>query len=152
MPRRLQHLAATLTKLNVQIKHSLEEAEAKVGEVNALIAELAGSGLLVHAVLLGKFRELPFDPDAGTSTPERVIQAALLVPEGLGICQWDSREAYKPEQEPEHFRRDAREKFHPFADLDETDQVFILPQIEALLEELVAIAQAAPISSNASPP
>ena len=77
MPRRLQHLAATLAKLNVQIKHSLEEAEAKVSEVNALIAELAGTGLLVPAVLLGKFRELPFDPDAGTSAPERVIQEKI---------------------------------------------------------------------------
>ncbi len=152
MPRRLQDLAANLAKLSVQIKHDLEDAEAKVGQVNQLIAQLAQTGLLGNAVLLGKFRELPFDPDAGAPAPERVIQAALLAPEGLGICQWDSREAYRPDQEPEHFRRDARERFRPFADLDDTDQVFILPQIEALLEELVAIAQTLPASASAPPP
>jgi len=92
MPRRLQHLAATLTKLNVQIKHSLEEAEAKVSEVNALIAELAGTGLLMHAVLLGKISRAALRPDAGTSTPSASFKRPFC-PLKVWHMSMDSRDA-----------------------------------------------------------
>ena len=148
MPRRLQNLASALSKVNVQLKHNLQEAEAKVSQVSALVAELAQAGHLRRAVLLGKFREACFDPDSGAPEPGRIVQAALLVPEGIGLCAWDSHEAYKPDQEPEHFNRDARERFIPFGDLEEADQVFILPQIESLVEQLVAITGATPALTN----
>ncbi len=141
MPRRLRNLAGELTKLNLQIKHNLQQAEAKVSHINSLIAELAQQGGLSRAVLLGKYRELPYDPDAAPPARARVIQAVLLVPEGFGICEWESTDAYRPDQEPQHFNRDACEKFRPFAELDEADMLFVLPQMETLLEELVTIAE-----------
>ncbi len=144
MPRRLQSLASALAKVNGQIKHDLQDAEAKVSDANALIGELARSGMLRRAVLLGKFREASLDPDSGDSEPAHIIQAALLIPEGIGVCAWDSHEAYKPDQDPEHFDREVRKRFVPFGDLDETDQVFILPQLESLVEQLMAIAEATP--------
>jgi len=151
MPRRLRNLASDLTKLNQQIKRDLEHAEAKVKHLNDLIAELAQSGQLAPAVLLGTFLEVPYDPDAPPAHAARVIQAALLTPEGFGICEWDSPDAYRIEQEPEHFQREAREKFRPFAELGEADMLFVLPQVETLLAELLAIAEGAPTEAALSP-
>ena len=151
MHKRLRTMAAELTKVARQIKRDLERAETHVGEINQLIDDLATSGALRRAVLLGKHREIPADPDAPPADGGRLIQAALLVPEGLGVCVWDSEQESR-DQERAHFDRDAREKFMPFSELQEMEMLFVLPQIEALLEELLAIAEAASSSEQLSTP
>jgi hypothetical protein len=143
MTTRVQRIAGKLSELNLQIRHSMEQAEAKVNELNRLIAQLADSDLLGEEVFLGKAREVPQGLDIDESDSGRVIQAVLLVPEGFGVCQWSSEKDFAHDRGSATFPKKARRRFCAFHQLTSADKAFLLPYIEMLLDELMDIADVA---------
>lgn len=136
-------LANKISRLNVQIKQDLQRAEAKVGQINRLIADLATTGLLKQEIVLGRWRERPGSPGNGSDESSRIVQTVLLAPEGLGICEWDSETAYRQARARRKAEGAARQTFRSFDKLKPAEKTLLLPDIEPLLDELLDIADVA---------
>jgi hypothetical protein len=77
----------------LKMRHQLEVAEARMADANALIQEMNRAGMLAPVALLGPIiGSRRYGPTPGGNISGRVIQAALVVPGGLGVVFWDSDE------------------------------------------------------------
>jgi hypothetical protein len=65
-----------------------------------------------------------------------VIQAALLVPDGIGVVLWDSEQYAALRDLPEGREADEKVLFQPFAECEPAVKGLLLPEIESLLERL----------------
>jgi hypothetical protein len=75
------------------MRHQFEVAEARLADANDLIEEMNRVGMLPPMVLLGPIiASRQYGPTPGGNISGRVIQAALVVPGGLGVVFWDSDE------------------------------------------------------------
>jgi hypothetical protein len=137
---KIDDIAEQLGTLNLQIKHDMEQAEAKVERVNGLVRELGTTGLLSRRVILGPDYTHPWDPGCGPQDSAQVVQAALLVPEGFGVCLWSTDEFLEFEQSPGGLEQHARKKFEPFEKCCSADKKFLLPFVEEMLEDLTDVA------------
>lgn len=68
------------------------------------------------------------------------MQAALVIPEGFGVCLWDSEEFARCRLEQDGLASKARNKFQAFDQCRTVEKAFLLPFIEEMLEELMEIA------------
>lgn len=140
---RIDDVARELSSLNLQIKHAMEQAEAKVERVSHLVRELGTTGLVGREVLLGRYYDRPYDPDYGPNDTGQVVQAALLIPEGLGVCLWDTEEFSALQSSAEGLEPSARLRFRGFDDCSPAEKRFLLPFIEEMLEDLTDLARVA---------
>ena len=142
MKTNMDHLAQDLARLNLQIRHDMEQAEAKVAQVNRLVKKLGKTGLLNDLTTWDGFRAARFTPLEGSSEmPDcRITLAALLVPDGFGICAWESEKAYLGDVSKTGLKARAQRRFVPFAKCDLRDKAFLLPVIEEVLDELIDVA------------
>lgn len=140
---RFDEMAEQLASLNLQIKHDMECAEAKVERVNLLIRELGNTGLLKRPIFLGGTYSGTYDPAFGPHDSGQVTQAALLVPEGFGVCRWDTEEWNRLEQSQEGFEPHARICFESFESCSPAEKKFLLPFVDEMLEDLTDMAQIA---------
>lgn len=151
MKSRIDEMAEQLASLNIQIRHDMEQAEAKAERVNQLVHELGETGVLTHQVLLGVVFERAYDPESSTQDSGQVVQAALLVPEGFGVCLWDLVEFTTLRASPQGLERHARAKFQPFDECAAAEKKFLLPYLEEMLEDLTDVALVAASKLDAGP-
>ena len=124
----------------LQIKHDMERTEAKVEHAHDLIREVGNTGLLTRRALLGPHYTQRWEPGRGPQDSEQVVQAALFVPEGFGVCYRDANEFWELEQSPEGLESNARSKFEPFENCSAAEKKFLYPFIGQMLDELADVA------------
>jgi hypothetical protein len=140
---RLDEVAEQLALLNLQIKHDMEQAEGKAEHVNLLVSELGSTGLLTRQTLLGPTFTAPYEAGLGPSDSAQVVQAALSVPRGFGVCRWEMDEFLQLQSSPafaNQFESRARILFEPFEACTPAEKKFLLPFLEEMLEDLTDIA------------
>lgn len=129
----------SLRQLNVNIRHQLELVEARIPPLNELISQLAGVELLIDTALLG---DIVFDraytPIPNYSDGSQLLQAAILIPSGMGLVLWDREEylAFRDYEGPRF--QDIHLRFSAFEELSPALKVLLLPQVDVLVEVLLS--------------
>lgn len=114
-----------------------EHAEARVAEGDVLIHDLHAAGRAHLWVLLGEVLSVrPYDPGCGPEDSAQVTQAVLLVPEGLGIVQWDMEDYRSVRRGPERWA-EARRLFIPISSCRPILRVQFLPAASDLIARLM---------------
>jgi hypothetical protein len=134
----MSELVNRLRVWNLGVRRLAEQAEARVADVTDLVRELHAAGRVRSAVILGPVMDVrPYDPGYGPDDSGQVVQAVLLVPEGLGLVYWDTedRQAVSPGPDRE---REARRLFTPAAGLRPLVRVQILPYAAELISRLIS--------------
>jgi hypothetical protein len=92
-----------------------QAAENRILHINTVIQEVNAIGLLNPTVLLGQLlHQRGYEPVPGGSDSGQVIQAALLVPGGIGALYWDTETYQSLVQTPEGLEADSWRHFVPF--------------------------------------
>src|SRR5262249_44121917 len=122
------------------VRRQLELAEATIPILNDQIAQLARTGLLANEAIFGDvlYRRGYSDPDA--SDRNLLIQAALLVPGGFGLIEWDGDEYLDIERSRTLSVAEARIRFRQFDGLEPAFKALLLSQVEYLMGRLLTIA------------
>ena len=137
MSKEVDEVFARLGWLHFWARHCCAQADAKLAEANRLIRQLAGGGLVQEAVILGEvIHPRYYPPAAHEDEPARVAQAALCVPDGIGVVLWGAEEYARLCATPEGLRREARAGFRPLERCEPALRALLLPHVEALLRGL----------------
>lgn len=140
---RLDQLADELGGISRQIRHCMDQAEGKVNQLHTVVGQIAATSLLTRTVWLGLCMERCYDSSVGPHDSGQVVQAALLLPEGFGVCIWDTEEYCELTNSPEGLEPTARQRFRPFAECTPTEKAFLYPSIDSMLEDLTDEARIA---------
>src|SRR5882724_9036488 len=93
MTERINQRFEQLKRLNLEIRHRLELAEARVATANLLLNQLSLTQLINEQIFLGEAVLVrAYSVRYGPSASGEVIQAALAMPGGYGAVIWDSEE------------------------------------------------------------
>jgi hypothetical protein len=137
MNQALENVVEHLKWLNFWIGHCCDQAEAKVGEINRLIQQLAGMGLVRETVLLGEVIPQRYGgPVPGGPASGQLVQAALCVPGGVGVVRWDAEADAPWCPLPAGQEAKARVNFRPYAGCEPALKTLLLRHIEPLLQSL----------------
>jgi len=124
-----------LQEFNLVIRQRLEEAEAKIPELNELIERVASLSILPSLVLLGDIvMQRPYGMPNGPVDSAQILQAVLLIPGGLGVTVWDTEEYLALEQEDDGISRHAASHFIAFEDLSPGEKGILFSHLEPLVE------------------
>lgn len=127
-----------LRELNLLLRGRFEQAEAQIPPINDQIARLSRVRLLHKTALLGPvIYQRNYSDVNGPHESGQILQVALLIPGGIGIVSWDSKEyaaLREPGRPPE---AEAFRYFLPFDECDPAIRGLLLPHMEPLLEQLV---------------
>ncbi len=129
--------------LNLQLRSQLEFAELLIPQLNQQIAQLGAIRLLDRIAILGDVLYDRVYLDDNSSGDGLVLQAALMVPGGIGAIAWD-REEYLA-----HLRRRSAEthtvetQFMSFSELASGQKAVLLRALPRLLNELHLAIRAA---------
>lgn len=132
-----------LQTLNLQLRSQLEFAELLIPQLNQQIAQLGVIRLLDRIAILGDILYDRCYLDDNSSGDGLVLQAALLVPGGIGAIAWD-REEYLA-----HLRLGPAEphtletQFMSFSELASGQKAVLLRALPRLLTELHLAIRAA---------
>ncbi|MDB5345002.1 MAG: hypothetical protein JWP89_3379 [Schlesneria sp.] len=128
-----------LRQLNLSLRAQLEQAEARVPVINALVAQLAEIELVTEVAILGlviyqgHYSALTGPHDSGP-----VLQSALLIPGGIGVIYWDSEEYAALRKNPHRNEWDLFLRFSHFDDCPSAVKALLLPQVQSLMEQLLS--------------
>jgi len=137
MSKEVEEVLARLGWLHFWARHCCAQADAKMGEVNRLIRQLAGAGFVMETVFLGEvIHSRYYPPAAHEDEPARVAQAALCVPDGIGVVLWGAGAYARLCATPEGLRWEARAGFQPFERCEPALRALLLPHVESLLHGL----------------
>jgi len=137
MSKEFDEMVTHLKWLNFWIRHSCDQAEAKMAEVNRLLEQLAETGWVQETVILGAvIHQRYYAPLSGGHDSSQVIQAALCVPGGLGVVLWDSEDYTSLSEIPQGLEAEARLGFRPFERCEPAIKALLLPHLETLLHQL----------------
>jgi hypothetical protein len=137
---RLERQIERMQRRLLDTKKHRELAEARVAGINELIAELSKSGLLNRTALLGSILlRRNYAPREGGKDSCEVLQAALLVPGGLGVLLWDNEEALELQIDPEALEAAAWLHHLPFEKCEPALQALLEPHIEELVGRLMRL-------------
>lgn len=132
-----------LQTLNLQLRAQLEFAELLIPQLNQQVAQLGAIRLLERIAILGDILYDRCYLEDETGSDGLVLQAALLVPGGIGAIAWD-REEYLA-----HLRRGptelhtVRTQFMAFGELASGQKAVLLLATSRLLNELQIAIRAA---------
>jgi hypothetical protein len=129
--------------VTAQIRHCLEEAEAKVELLNHLVPALAATGLITRSVWLGPSFEREDDEATEPHDSGQVVQAAFLLPDGFGVCLWNAEEYARLRRSGEGLEASARGRFLPFSRCSSAEKAFLNVAAQPLMEELADAARVA---------
>jgi hypothetical protein len=136
LPSHLKHLRALL----LDARQAVEQAEARVGQFNELVLGLAQEGQVPRGVFLGRTIASPWGHEAGLGDAGQVVQAVLLVPEGLGVSRFGA-EAYDAyAQGSGGLEQEVRLTFVPFAQCQPGEKALFYSEIGFLLDQFLASA------------
>ena len=127
-----------LRALLVGARRAMEQVEERVGQFNELVCELARQGAVRPGFFLGKTIACPWDAEAGRCNSGHVIQAVLLVPEGLGISRFDAEMSDAFTDASGGLEDEVRMTFVPFAACSPAEKAFFYSEMEALCERFLA--------------
>jgi hypothetical protein len=151
LPPNLTSSLSAIQQLNLSLRQQLELAEAQVPALNEQIAQLGGIDLIRDAAILGEvIYDRAYSADSSPADGSLLLQAAILVPGGIGLVAWDREEflVFRGHERPGY--RDAQPRFVAFGDLGSALKAMLLPQIEPLLARLLVIVR--PIQDVPRPP
>ena len=117
-----------------------ELAEATIPILNDQIDQLARTQLLVNEAVLGDIVYSRGYSNSVASDGGMLFQAAVLVPGGVGLIQWDREEYLAAESSHTLGVEEARTRFHRFDELEPAFKALLLPQIEFLIGRLLTLA------------
>ena len=130
-----------LQRLNVSIRAQLEQAEARIPAINVAIEQLSGIQLLPETALLGHvIFERHYCPIVGPTDTSQVLQAALLIPQGLGIVMWTLDEYITFRNAPNNHQGDITVRFVGFDDLEFAIKGLLMPHTQSLLDRVIQMA------------
>ena len=129
-----------LRTLLVEARRAIEQAEARVRQFNELVRGLAQQGEAPRGVFLGKNIASPWDAKAGPCNAGHVIQAVLLVPEGLGVSRFDAEVYDACTGSSGGLEDEVRLTFVPFAACSPAEKAFFYSEMEVLCERFLACA------------
>lgn len=115
---------------------------SSVRSLNALVAEIAANGLVSHSVIRGQIlSRRDYAPYEGGHDSDQVLQAALLVPGGIGILFWDSVEYERMERIPDALESRAADVFVPYEECSDIVQGLIARQYDDLAAKFVVVCE-----------
>jgi hypothetical protein len=130
-----QNYVDQLRQLNLSLRVQLEQAEARIPGINDLLQQLATIDLVTETALLGLvIFEGHYSVLTGPHDSGPLLQAALLIPGGLGVIHWDSEEYATFRKAPPQNETELFIKFVPFESCPSAIKALLLPQVEPLLE------------------
>jgi hypothetical protein len=132
-----------LRTLLAEARQAIEQAEARVGQFNDLVHDLAEQGEIPRVFFLGKTIASPWDAEAGRCHTGHVIQAVLLVPEGLGVSRFDAEVSDAYTESSGGLEEEVRLTFVPFAACSPAEKTFFYSEMEVLCERFLACAAGA---------
>ncbi|QDU79662.1 hypothetical protein Pla110_13730 [Polystyrenella longa] len=136
MENSLSHQIERLLNQVRKLRLQAEQAEAYAAPLCQLTAELSHSGLLKEATVLGDFLLTRSYTDDPFSDSAQLLQAALIVPAGIGIIYWDVVEFENHRSSRTEILREAVNHFVPFHELPSAMRGLLLPQIRRLFDGL----------------
>jgi len=133
-PSRLNHIVQHIRVL----RSYAALVRQHVQDLNSTVSEVHASGILPSTAILGSvLQNRPYDPVPGGSTSGQVVQAALLVPGGMGILIWDSEDFFSLQQQEEGLEFSAWNVFLPWDRCSDAFQGFAATQYHYLVERFV---------------
>ncbi len=136
LPPDLEQLRALL----VAARQAVEQAEALVGQLNARVSRLAQEGRVPRGVFLGRTIASPWGSETGPDGSGQVVQAVLLVPEGLGVSRFGA-EAYDAyAQGSGGLEQEVRLTFVPFAQCQPGEKALFYSEMGFLIDQFLASA------------
>ena len=125
----------------LQMRSQLDQADAHVSDINLVVKSIGDLKLVTERTLLGHVVHMrEYSPRAHQADSGLVLQAALDIPQGLGIAAWDSEEYAELRTSPEGLGPHASLKFVPFNELEPAVRALLLPHVESLLIRLIQLA------------
>jgi len=129
-----------LRTLLVEARRAIEQAEERLGQFNELLRGLSEQGEVPRGFFLGKTIASPWDAEAGRCNAGHVIQAVLLVPEGLGVSRFDAEVSDAYTEASGGLEDEVRLTFVPFAACSPAEKAFFYSEMEVLCERFLACA------------
>jgi len=124
-----------LRQLNLSLRIQLEQAEARIPDINELIEQLAAIELISETALLGLvIYEKHYSALSGPHDSSQVIQSALMIPGGIGVVCWDTEEYLAFRDNPPEDLSELYIKYVPFDSCASAVKALLLPQVEPLME------------------
>ncbi len=137
MPEPLKSHIALLMEVNIRVRQQLELAEAQIGTVNALLAQLFATELINDQIFLGDIvLKRAYDVRADRADSPQMIQAVLSVGKGIGAVFWDMEELAQLSRSPE-LETEAIYKLVPFDQCGSAIKALLLPHAGPLLVRLL---------------
>jgi hypothetical protein len=127
----------TLKQLNLSLRSQLELAEARIPPLNEQLTQLARIEFIHNEALFGAFVYHRAYSNPGAGDGSLLLQAAILVPDGIGLVAWDREEHLSLDGPDGPTYRDARPRFIVFHELDHAQKALLLPQVEPLVDQLL---------------
>ncbi|MEZ6093466.1 MAG: hypothetical protein R3C03_04390 [Pirellulaceae bacterium] len=138
----ISKLVEQLQDLIVRLRSQLEQSEAHIPIVNSAIRRLAELDLVTSQTLLGNVvHTQSYSPESGITDSGLVIQAALKIPEGLGVVTWDSERYMTLRQSPEGLESEAILRFTPYDELEPALKALLLAETPVLTERFLRLSK-----------
>lgn len=124
-----------LLRLRVlRLRHLLEIAEARVPRWNRLVQEFWRAGLVSQTAILGRVIETrSYAPIEGGHSSGQIVQAALLIPGGVGVLLWDTEDFVLHSQIPDGLESHAWAHHVPFDRSEPAHQVALADELPLLI-------------------
>ncbi len=137
---RLEQAMAQQKRQLRELFRDADAAKSRLAELNEWICLLAMSGVVDGQVVLGKeVLSLSYRPCEGGHDSGPCFQAALIVPEGLGVIQMDSDAFVSLRGITEGIEANAVTSFVPLMECRPVVLQWLLPQIDGLVEKMMAL-------------
>jgi hypothetical protein len=128
-----------LRTLLVEARRAIEQAETRVGQFNELVRGLSQQGEVPRGFFLGRTIASPWDAETGRCNAGHVVQAVLLVPEGLGVSRFDAEVFDACTSSSGGLEDEVRLTFVPFAECSPAEKAFFYSEMEVLCERFLAL-------------
>ena len=126
------------TGIVVPFQRRLHVARRRAKALKPYVEWIAKTRLLHGIVLLGTvLRSESYDSYDEVDSSERVIQAALLIPRGIGILVWDSEEIASLKYQDRTLESEAWLAHVPFEFCSPEHQALLVDQILVLADRLM---------------
>jgi hypothetical protein len=129
-----------LRTLLVEARRAIGLAEARLEQFNELVRELSQQGAVRRGFFLGKTIASPWDAEAGRCNSGHVIQAVLLVPEGIGVSRFEAEVSDAYTESSGGLEDEVRLAFVPFGECSPAEKAFFYSEMDALCERFLASA------------
>lgn len=139
---RLSENIERLRRLNLQVRQQLERAETVMPSINMLVDQLASVELVRGVAFAGEvIYDRALTAGAHLTDDSEMLQAAILVPGGVGVILWSREEFLAMNSGPiEPDLQQLRRRFVPFRECAPAIRGLLMPQLDSLVKRVVQMA------------